>query len=829
MFILKKITKNDLKLNKKRSIGTIIGIILSTALITCVGGMFYVFQNTMVQNAINADGYWHIELSDISEKDVKEVSLNKDFSNITLVKDLGYSITEIEDDYVKGHIYSMDKDTFNFLGYKILEGTFPKSNKEIALSKTYAKYAKINIGDEISLNIGDMVDENGNKIDGEYYSKINIINGNVYTFKVVGFINAHPTLITTDIDSSKNDVYLTLKNPKNYKKDFEELLASGNYNDYRRNIGLLRYEVFSFSDNTLSFLTKIVGIVIFIILVTSVFSIRNSFAISTTEKLKTYGMLKSIGATSKQIKKMVLLEGTYLGLIGIPLGAILGLGVTYLLTIIVNVIAKSGTLVSNDLLYYKFNILPVIIAVIVGIIMIYLSTIGSKKKAGLVSPIQNIRNAGEIKNNKDYKVPRLISKIFKIGGILSYKNVKRSKKKYRVTIISLTISIFIFILVSCFISYGIKTVNDEYITLNFNVSANLYSDEKLTPEKIRNLQNLAKSHLQYVGDYNKEGVFYLKDTSHIVDKKSLVEDCSRYEKMNSDKCIGDIVKYGHIYLIIYDDESFKELASILHLNYENIKDKGLLLNTSKEQIGKITRYFKTSTYQKGDIIHLDNLYNDYKLDYEIAISTDYRPWGFEAYFGYSTPMLIVSEKYYPYREFLIPENIYYEAEDAEKLVDDIKKINSDINVTNIDAEIKQMQSTILIMSIFIYGFIIVVTLIGITSVFNTITSNMELRKKEFASLKSIGMTKREFNNMILLEAVFYSFKSLFYGIILGLIGSYLVYRIFAERIDYGYLFPTKAIIISIIFIIIIVYAIMNYSIKKINKQNIIETIRKENI
>ena len=826
MNILRKLTKKDLFLNKKRTIGTIIGIILSTALITCVGGMFYVFQNTMVQHAINADGYWHIQLSDISEKDIQEVSLNKDFNNMIIVKDLGYSINYLDEDYVKGHIYSMDKDTFDYLGYQALEGTFPQNEKEIIVSKTYAKSTDINIGDTITLNIGDMVDGYGNKIYYEYYEKAYVTNSKKYTFKVVGLLNAHPTMITTNIESPKNDVYLTLKNPKNYKQDFEELLSSGDFNDNRKNSDLLRWEVFSFSDNTLSFLVKVVGIVIFIILITSVFSIRNSFAISASEKLKIYGMLRSIGASKKQIKDMALIEGLLLGIIGIPFGSILGLIITYLLTIIVNLIAQNGNLlVQGTLLYYKFNLIPSLIAIIIGIIMIYLSTMGSKRKASKISPIQNIRNAGNINNKKNLKVPKIISKIFKVGGTLSYKNVKRSSKKYRVTVISLTISIFVFILVSCFLNYGVKTLNDEYISLNYNLTISVPTGNA----DIEKYKSLAKAHIRYVGDYNKQGLFYSKDTSKIVEKRSIVTDCSRYDKIDSENCIGEIIPMANLDLIIYDADSFKDLAKILHLNYDEIKNKGILINTSKEQIGKKTKYITLSTYKKGDTIHLDNLFNDYKLDYEIAEITDYRPWGMETYFGGYLPYLIISEEFYPYKDSLIAEYIYFETDNAEKLEDEIKKINNDAYIMNVDAEVKQMQSTILIFSIFIYGFIIVVTLIGITSVFNTITSNMELRRKDFAILKSIGMTKKEFNNMILLESIFYSAKSLFYGTILGLIGSYLVYKIFAGRIDFGYLFPTKAIIISILFIIIVVYTIMKYSIKRINKQNIIETIRNDNV
>ena len=136
---------------------------------------------------------------------------------------------------------------------------------------------------------------------------------------------------------------------------------------------------------------------------------------------------------------------------------------------------------------------------------------------------------------------------------------------------------------------------------------------------------------------------------------------------------------------------------------------------------------------------------------------------------------------------------------------------------------------LIIVSIFLYGFITVITLIGVTNIFNTITTNMALRKKEFATIKSIGMTKKEFNKMINLEILFYLTKSLFYGIILGLIGSYLVYLSFASNYDAGFIIPIKSIIICSISVIILITIIMKYAIRKTDKQNIIEALRNENI
>ena len=172
-----------------------------------------------------------------------------------------------------------------------------------------------------------------------------------------------------------------------------------------------------------------------------------------------------------------------------------------------------------------------------------------------------------------------------------------------------------------------------------------------------------------------------------------------------------------------------------------------------------------------------------------------------------------------------------QSDEPEKLVDEVKKLNIDLLMTTNFEEIAKEQNAMrLIFEIFLYGFITVISLIGVTNIFNTITSNMELRKREFASLKSIGMTKKEFNRMINLETIFYSVKSLIYGIALGLVGTFIFYKAFSikDGLDKLYI-PVKPIIISVLAVFILVFIIMRYSMSKINKQNTIETIRNENI
>ena len=828
MNILKKLTIKDLKLNKKRTIGTLIGVILSTALITVVGGMFFTFQNTLVQDIINENGYYHIQLSDINENELTTVKNNKDFSHMETVYDLGYGIKELEDGYnYPVHFYSMTKETAEYLKYGVTEGRLPENDKEIVLPSTFSKKLKLKIGDTIQFNIGDL-----KKSEEEEESEV--INSKDYEFKVVG-ITDRSGAFTTKAKSEKIDVYLTLQNPKNHEEDLSELLGidvtktsiGAKYEEFKINSDLLRWETFSFSDDTLKFLYAVVGVVIFIILVTSVFSIRNSFAISTTEKTRTYGMLASIGATRKQIKKMVLFEGVCLGLMGLPFGAVFGTFVTWLVTQIINYIALKGNLLQDGWeFYYKFSVIPVVIAFLVGIIIIYLSTIKCSIKASKTSPIQNIRNADNLSSKKiKLKVPKVIRKVFKIGGTISYKNLKRSKRKYRVTVVSLTISIFVFIIVSSLVGYGNTVLKENYSDLGYNVAISnftkkneIFSDEN----KVKELKNLEqKNYITYfMNNVEETGNYTLTDATHILYKDVLTE----YIK---DEETREKVEAVSTQIIIYDEDYMKEYAKQIGKKYEDIKDKAIIINRLRDRNIVDKKVYKDITdYKEGDEITLTNTTQNKDIKYKIGALTDIVPIGYSTDYMYSV-FIVVSKEYFD--EKVIPEFIYYDSKNADKLADTIEEKFPELQVTNIDEEVKAIKSMLLIFSIFIYGFIIVVTLIGVTSVFNTITSNMELRKKEFATLKSIGMTKKEFNNMIYLESFFYSFKSLFYGVILGTIGSYIVYQIFKEQVDTIYIFPKIPILIACVFVLLMVQAIMKYSIGKIERQNIIETIRKDTI
>lgn len=858
MKILKYLTKKNLQLNTKRTIVTGLGIMLSVALICAVSGMGTSFRETLIKAAINNTGYHHLSLYNIDNNDLDILKNNRDIENVEVVNDIGYGLLpeSINENKPYIHLYSLNSDGFDNLKFNLIEGRYPKNSNEIVISKSIITNANVNykIGDQITIDIGDRITSDG-FIQGRNDTYIKdenpeqLINTNSYTFTIVGIIQrpnytfepyseAGYTVLTTNLSSNKLNAYISLNYPKDYKTSISEILGIDDYKkiynadqsqikyDYNINDELLRWEAFAFSDDTVDTLLAIIAIVISIIVFTSIFCIKNAFAISITEKTKMYGMLSSIGATKKQIKKSVLMEGMFIGVIAIPLGIVCGILADYILIKIVNVLIGDFLISNLDGIVFKMSIIPIIVAVILGIITIYLSALSSAFKASKISPIEAIRNNDDIKiKSKKLKTPTFINKIFGIGGVIAYKNLKRSKKKYRTTVISIAVSVLTFIAMNSFINYLFGVEDLYYADLKYDLYISVTDEEDV--KKILKLENIDDYSVYYNSMIeNETGLLVINDMSKLTKKGLLLNrdcdiDSQTYEKNNCHD-----PENVSIPVLAMDDKSFKKYIESLGLQYNKVKEKGILINNYLSYEDDKQIMIDIYNYKNNDTIV--GKYYEKDISIDLAAVTDKRPSGSEVSY-YSGGYLFVNKEYFD-SENQKPLYMTILSSDPEQLNIDIDKLYlDDVFVDNVSENVKQMKSIRLVFSIFLYGFITVISLIGITNIFNTIIANMELRQKEFAILKSIGMTKREFNKMINLETLFYSIKSLVYGIVLGSVLSLLIYKLFANSFDNGFVYPFKAVIISIIVVFILVFIIMHYSISKINKQNTIETIRKENI
>ena len=874
MDLLNKLTIKSLKLNKKRTIVTIIGIMLSVALITAVATMYSSAIKSLINFETYRNGNFHIAFYDVNEKEIYKIEKNKGVEELYLTSNIGYAKLNNSKNEYKPYAYikAFTNDALENLSIKLIDGRLPKDENEIVIPNHLKTNGRIDlkIGDEITLDVGKRINEEQAELN-QYNPfikevKEEIVETTTKTYKIVGIIErpaynienyeAPGYTFITYLDKERIngyvDVYAKFNKygSKNYlnvaanilevdeeifvkgythnfteseKKEYDKYAEELSKAKYQYNINgyLIMLENNPLDENTTGGLGYAALIVCIIIVITSVFCIKNSFDISITEKIKQYGMLRSIGATKKQIKRNVYYEGTILGIIGIPLGIVLGLIASYILIIVSNIFLKEMLNVNTGLkLVLSISWFSIVVAIILGIITIYLSAIRSARKASIVSPINSIRNSADIKvKSKKIKSPKIINKLFGIGGEISYKNFKRNKKKYRTTVISIVVSVAVFIGLSYFISEAFNSVKMDIKTYDYNLALNVYSEEK--EDKFMNTLNLKNIENYAIYKYN-----YLNLKNPKYNEDYIVQNHLDKNYINKDVVI-NILSIG--------DYQYKKYLSELNLDYDEYQNKAILISnkielekydekTGKNKLIYVTEY----DYKNGDVLSLYNDYSKENIDIEIGSITDKKPFGEE----FMNVYLLVSDKMF---NEIKRENkrftMYYLSNNPDKLQDDIDEMlqGEDYYLNNINEQAKMMNNLFTLVAIFLYGFIIVISLIGITNIFNTITTNMNLRKQEFAMLKSIGMTSKEFKKMIRLESVFIGAKSLLFGIPIGIGISYLIYHFMIEESNLPFTLPILAIIISIIVVYLLITILMKYSMNKIDKENTIETIRNENI
>ena len=850
MSILNDLTIKNLKLNKKRTIVTIVGIILSTALMVGIGLLFSSFQDYMIRETISYNGKYEAEYGDVSLDKLNSID-KKDFSYF-YQKAIGFSKFDSANEY-KPYLYisSVNKEYFNEL--HLISGRFAENDSELVISNHINTNggASYKIGDIITLKYGERVIEGVNTLaNNEYYEEetLNIVGEKTYT--IVGIVERSNfedysasgystfTLDMNDKDGIVN-VFVMFNNKKKIIKQSEDLAKKLGYdNAISYNSTLLALYGESTYGNIMKSMITMIVIMLSLVSIGCIVVIYNSFAISVMERKKEFGLLSSIGATKKQLSYTVFFEALIEGIIGIILGicgAYIGIGTVIL--IINNLI--------GDILVLKLNLVTnivfIIIPVIFMILVIFISALVPSRRAAKVSPIEAIRQNDDIKvNKKKIKTGKLVNKLFGIEGEIALKNIKRNKKKYRVTIVSLFISIVLFISFSSYMNYTIDTASSVMGEVPYDYQISYFGDDTNNDkEALDKINEIVKS--SDVKEYVSYGVSNLSIIGNYTYSDEYLDF---YKSAYGDDGIKALtnLKYQYISIFILDDNSYNKYKNLIGLD----KDSVILLNKFKGvSYGNNKRVnYDIPVINNGDInIKICNFddndedvdttkYCNKKID-NIFITN--KSFDLIEEFSYMSDFkLIVNKKLYDnisdsgthYTQYnIISDN----TDNIDKLTKELDKYDN-VNYTNVKESMKQANNMILVVKILMYGFIGLITLIGVTSVFNTISTSMALRKREFAVLRSIGLTRKGFNKILFFESLFFGLKSLIYAIPVSLGVTIIIHYALADMMSINSIvIPWKAIIISIVSVFVIVLLTMMYSTSKIKKHNIIEQIREENI
>lgn len=939
MNIFKQFTNRSLKENKTRTFVTIIGIILSVAMFTATIEAFVTVQNYLINYAEIYNGKYHVGFYGVEYNDISKITEDERVEKYTYVQDVGYAEIGSSNEY-KPYLYiaGIPSDFTDVMPIHLTEGRLPQNSNEIVVSDhLYSNGGvQLKLGQKITLAVGqrqwselvNITDEEYKKLDGDSWAKLTqeyplrktegeeateyLVNTKEKTYTVVGFcvrpnqLSLEPysapgyTAFTINEQGNTNSqsIYTILEKPIEYGQFNTDIIKTLQV-ESSINHDLLMYSFNSFDSAFPVLVVGLLSLLIGLIVFGSVSLIYNSFSISVSERTKQFGILKSIGATKKQIRKSVLYEASVLCSIGIPIGLVSGcLGIAITFYFLSDSIATFLAELTDLKMRFVFSPVAIIAASVISFVTVIISAYIPAKKAIKINPIESVRQSNDIKiNRRSVKVSPLTQKLFGFEATLSSKNFKRNKRKYRTTVFSLFVSVVLFISASSLATYFTDIVEAESQDMNFDVGINVYNYEDRTDgepsTETEDFRVKLYNGLKTVKGIDEFTFTQQKGTDFNIDKKYISEEyLNMINKEHTDSVDKNNEINGMFTYNFIDDAAFKRLLKEEGLSEEEYFDKEtpkalvydmgtyIYQNDNKEKVyiipflntddissnieitnilphfeenGEKYTHFGETVVKDGVTYYVYDIGRDEGEEFDestkrylpeekavshinISIGSvlDEKPY----FAGHNTNLIYpesVKEKvmldgYWQTHAFILCEDHSKVASDVSRLIRDIGGDTNHVSVYDYAAEIESIRALVTIAKVLAYGFIILISMIAAANVFNTISTNISLRRREFATLKSVGLTSKGMRKMMTFESILYGVKSLLFSLPVSLGMTYLVYLVASDSgYAMGFYVPWDKFIIAIASVFIIVVLSMIYSIKKVNKENTVETLRNENI
>ncbi len=883
MKIFRKFTRRSLAKNKMKTIVTIIGIVLSVSLFTAVAEGLVSALNYGMSIEKKTGGAYEVMFENVDASVVSDINDNKLTKSKSLANVVGFADIGSENE-AKPYVYiiSADENFAEMAGVRLSKGRLPENGSEIALPDHLLTNGNVsyNLGDKLELYVGKRQADGIELTKTQAYIEGETLCDTVlHSYTVVGFYERLDfsienydcpgyTAITCQDKEAVNEkdffgeVYVTLKQPKKMAEYTSDILPDGENGNIKEHTSLLMFYGYTNDSGLFHILYGFAGILFVLILFGSISLIYNSFSISVSERTKQFGLLKSIGATRAQIMGTVLYEAVFLSVIAIPAGLIIGCAgigtALYFLRDSFGVIVSGDTGMGVDMcLYIKPFVLLIVAGV--GFITTIISAMAPAVRAMRIFPIDSIRQSYDIKADKrKIRTPKYVYKFFGFEGMLASKNYKRSRKKYRVTVISLFVSVVLFISASAFSNYLVKTSdimseNQPYDIQFLFCGYDGDFDMDLLMERFCSIEDV--NSLRRFVSYNTKVTLNDNEIAMkvcFVDYKTYMEiaeengisipDDGRYygllqdeysnitqnedgtvwsrEHVFDDKEAADI-QYQYIkdipgYTYMYSDEDYDDEGNVVNETYYYCNSD----NISDDE-SEFTAFSSDEACAEGSLSIAG------KIDYANRVypaepSVIFPDEAMEALL----PEALSDSKYLEYYFKVNEDNNVYE--EASQIIDELCT-DSFAGYSDLTDTKKTQSAMVKVINVFAFGFIILISLIALANVFNTMSTNIMLRRREFAMLASVGMSNHGMKRMMNYECVLYGLKGLIYGIPVSILVSFLLYNIISDGVTLSFYIPWYSVCVSAASVFVVVFATMLYSVNKIKKDNTIDALKNENI
>ncbi len=898
MNVFHKVTLQSLKKNKTRTIVTIIGIILSAAMICAVTTFASSIYHYAYENAVYTNGDWHSSAEDVDLETLKQIKNEHKIETSVYAQQLGYAKIDGCANENKPYLFVLgaSEDFEKMMPVHITSGNYPASSSEILIPNHLYENGgvELNIGDTIELALGKRMldgypmgqynpyyvyDENNETIpSGE-----KLVVDETRSYTVVGFYErpsfenytapGYTAITIADKDAGEQynyNVWFKMNKIKEVYSFMEDNQLPGKTNSsVLRYSGISRYESFN------SMIISLAVIVIALIMFGSIALIYNAFSISVAERTKQFGLLSSVGATKKQLRRMVVTEALIVSAIGIPFGIASGVGGIGITLIFVG--NKFQAFVGYPIpLKLNVSVLSLAVAVVIALLTVLISAVVPSKRATKISAIEAIRQSKDIHTKtKKIRTSKLVYKVFGLPGMLANKYYKRSRKKYRATVLSLFMSVVLFVSAAAFTRALTESVSDSFGYVGYDILIYGYEDE-FEKTTVNDLLSALKK------DKGVNQVAYTQSSSFFVTvpPNKVSKDFLEYYAKTEDLSVSEINGVGvYTNFKFVDDETYKALLRSYKLNEEEYFDpntpRAIVVDNRvvfDSGLGKYTSYNVLKSKSTDITITVQREFEGYYLDRETVDEEGNTRYVFENPKVPGDSMTLTKEEAFEEKVAEIGEIIYdppfyldvnsrlamiypislrdsvlsaetfldsgynyyittdTHAETIGAVEDTLSNLGlAKLRVHDIAAAEEENRNIVTIIQVFAYGFIILISLIAAANVFNTISTNISLRRREFAMLKSVGMTTQGFNRMMNFECVLYGTRALLFGLPVSVGVSYLIHLAVSEGYQKDFTLPWVALGIAVLSVFLVVFVTMMYSMSKIKKDNPIDALKNENL
>lgn len=842
--IFSGITKRTMKQNKVRTLVTIIGVILSAAMITAVTTFGLSFQSFLVDYTIERDGRWHVLFNGLSKDKAEQLCQDEKVKEAAVCTQLGYAkfppVMENSPGMPYLYIRSLSEEAVKTIPTKLAEGRMPKNDSEILVPETLLanedEESRTKIGDVYTLEIGDR-SVNGNRITVQSMIGYDEREQEVFTPRqtkqvtVVGVYSewqdvnmggdAYDVLtgpVQNEDEALYQDVFITLKDPEQvYEFTDQYTLEEGE--GYVYHSSLLRWMGIDDNSNLGTILKGFAVVLIIVIMVGSISLIYNAFSISLRERTAQFGLLSSVGATKKQLRKSLRYEALSVSAIGIPIGILAGTGGIGVTLFFIGKDISNWIYGETCEIPLKISVSSIVIAAVIAFVTVLISVWIPSRRIRKISPMEALRATADIKiRPKEVRTGKWAYRLFGLEGMLAQKNYKRDRKKYRTTVLSLTVSIILFTTAALFQMYLLGTGAFVLKMPKYQISYTMSRENTDEDEK--------KADKVFAGN---SGIGKME--------KYLAASINIYTE-----------KEGELYLDAYflPDETFLDFAKKMGVNGEKYLETdrlaAILVNTVSSYNAKTQRYEKTKILEEEEGKDISIGMGEFEgEEYVFQEQAKILAWDVTD----KMPSWAQSNTYSPM--FLLPrsmERIFEEKTSIKPLLKyDIKsndyktvyrQLEEDLKMaglakkgqlSNQAKEYEDDKGIMTAINVLTYGFIILISVIAVANVFNTVSTNLLLRRKEFAMLRSVGMPQKNFRKMMCYECLIYGLRSVFYGVAGTLLISAALYKILLEGVDAPFLMPWKYLAIAVMGTFLVVALTMFYCMRKIKNSNIIDELK----